>query len=369
MKWNWQRSAWPEFTYRTDALKPLEDAFLSRSGTLLGVFKHLDEDEKIGLRVEVLSEEALRTSEIEGEHLDRQSIQSSIRRHFGLQADRSRSRPAEHGIAEMMVNVYETWDRPLSHAMMCHWQSMLTAGRSDMEDIGRYRTQADPMRVVSGSVHEPRVHFVAPPSECVAEEMDGFLDWYNTSDPSRGRRLSALARAGIGHLRFVSIHPFEDGNGRVARALAVKALAQDLGHPTLIALAQAIHDKRKDYYDALEQNNRGLEITDWLIYFGNTVLDAQARTLHQVEFIIAKGKFFARFEGRLNPRQQKALLRMFREGPAGFRGGLSAANYLAITDTSSATATRDLRDMVAKGALTRTGERKHTRYHLNLDWN
>lgn len=367
MKWNWEQADWPEFSYQKDVMKPMEQEFLGRSGFLLGAFKHLDDDDKTALRVELLSEEALRTSEIEGEYLNRESIQSSISRHFGLQADRSRSRPAEHGIAEMMIDVYETWDEPLSHEMMCRWQAMLASGRQDLEDVGRYRSHAEPMRVVSGSIHEPRVHFVAPPSEQIPRDMDIFVEWFNGSAPSNKRHLSALTRAGLAHLHFESIHPFEDGNGRVGRALAEKSLAQSLGHPTLIALARAINERRKEYYDALEQNNKSLEITNWLTYFSNTVLTAQASTLRQVEFVIAKGRFLHRFENQLNPRQRKTLLRMLQEGPDGFRGGLSAANYIRITGASTATTTRDLQDLVSKGALTRSGERKHTRYALNME--
>ena len=185
--------------------------------------------------------------------------------------------------------------------------------------------------------------------------------------PSVNNALPALTRAGIAHLYFVSIHPFEDGNGRIARALAEKSLAQAVGHPTLIAIAQTINDNRKEYYHTLEKNSKELEITNWLTFFAQTVLDAQFRTLRSIEFIIAKSKFFTIFDAQLNPRQRKALLRVFEEGPKGFTGGLSAANYRSITLAPSATATRDLTDLTTKGALMRTGTRKSTRYFLNLN--
>ncbi len=366
MKWNWQQDGWPEFSYDSEALVSSEEEFLGNTGLVVGVCKHLDEDGLNTVRVEILSEEALRTSEIEGEHLNRESIQSSIRRHFGLQADRSRVRPAEHGVAEMMTDLYETWSEPLSHDTLQRWHARLCEGRRDIEHIGGYRAHEDPMRVVSGPVHAPKVHFEAPPSAAMPVEMDRFVDWFNT--PSRPGSLStpALAHAGIAHLYFVCIHPFEDGNGRVGRAIAEKSLAQAVAHPTLIALARTINERRQDYYDALARNNRGLEITDWLVYFARAVLDAQQWTLRLIEFVIAKGKFLVRHELYLNDRQRKVLLRMFEEGPGGFKGGLSAANYLSITKTSPATATRDLQDLVARGALTRTGQRKSTRYYLNL---
>jgi Fic family protein len=326
----------------------------------------LDSDDKTRLTIELISNEALKTSEIEGEYLDRNSLQSSIRRHFGLDTDNRRVAPAEQGLAEMMVNLYRTFRKPLTHATLFAWHEMLMRGRQDLEDIGCYRTHAEPMQVVSGRIDAPKVHFEAPPSSRMAYEMDRFLAWFNDTGREGRNPLPILARAGIAHLYFVSIHPFEDGNGRIGRALAEKALAQGLGQPTLIALAHCIERRRAAYYEALAQVSRGNELTEWLIYFAGTVLDAQCYTQQWVEFLIDKTKLYRRVQGRLNPRQEKALARMFREGPEGFKGGLSAENYIGLTRASRATATRDLHDLVEMGALMRTGERKHTRYHLNL---
>jgi Fic family protein len=178
--------------------------------------------------------------------------------------------------------------------------------------------------------------------------------------------MPALTRAALAHLYFVCIHPFEDGNGRIGRALAEKALAQNLGQPTLIALAYTIERKRKDYYAELEHNNKELHIDDWMTYFSNTILQAQNNTIKRVDFYIAKAKFYEKFRDQLNERQAKVVARMFREGVDGFKGGLSADNYISISKTSRATATRDLQDLVEKGALTKTGELRHTRYFLKL---
>ena len=175
-------------------------------------------------------------------------------------------------------------------------------------------------------------------------------------------------RAGIAHLYFESIHPFEDGNGRIGRAISEKSLAQSLGTPALTSLAYAIERKRKDYYAALERNNKDeLDVTDWLRYFARTVNEAQDITMRRINFYLAKAKFYERFRDQLNPRQDKVIARLFREGIDGFKGGLSAENYISITGTSRATATRDLQDLVEQGALTRTGELRYTRYHLMLD--
>ena len=148
--------------------------------------------------------------------------------------------------------------------------------------------------------------------------------------------------------------------------IAEKSLAQNLGQPSLIALAYTIERRRKDYYTALERNNKGLEITGWLEYFAHTILEAQNNTIKRVEFYVAKAKFYEKFRGMFNERQDKVIARMFKEGIDGFKGGLSAENYISLTHTSRATATRDLQDLVEKGALTRTGELRHARYRLNL---
>jgi Fic family protein len=314
-----------------------------------------------------MSTEAINTSEIEGEILDRNSVQSSIRRNFGLATDNRRIPPAEQGIAQMMVDLYRTFNEPLSHSKLFAWHKMLTSGRRDLSDIGRYRTHAEPMRVVSGTVHKPDIHFEAPPSKEMTAQMERFIAWFNASATDAKNPLPALTRAGIAHLYFVCIHPFEDGNGRIGRAVSEIALAQSLGQPTLLALSHTIQSARKDYYRNLELSNKDLGITDWLQYFAQTILDAQKYSQRLIEFLIAKVHFYDRLRGQLNDRQDKAVTRMFVEGLEGFKGGLSAENYISITGTSRATTTRDLQDLVEKGALVRTGERRHTRYWLNID--
>jgi Fic family protein len=222
------------------------------------------------------------------------------------------------------------------------------------------------MQVVSGPIHKRKVHFEAPPSSHVPDAMKQFVKWFNDTAPGGKTPLSPLTRAGIAHLYFVCIHPFEDGNGRIGRALAEKSLAQNFGQPSLVALAYTIERKRNDYYASLERNNKETEITDWLKYFANTILEAQNNTIRRVDFYVVKAKFYEKHRGALNERQEKVIARIFREGIDGFKGGLSAENYISITGTSRATATRDLQSLIEKGALTKTGELRHTRYHLNL---
>lgn len=366
MAWNWQRPAWPHFTWNPEFLRMAEEKFLLGGGEFAGTFKHLHSDDKDQIVIEALSTEALTTSEIEGEILDRASVQSSIRRQLGLAADQRRVKPAEKGIAEMTVDLYRSFDAPLTDDALFSWHRMLTNGRGDLKDIGRYRTHTEPMQIVSGPIHDPKVHFEAPPSIAVPQEMSRFIDWFNRTAPDGVSPLPALTRAGIAHLYFECIHPFEDGNGRIGRALAEKALAQSLSHPPLTALAMTILARRKAYYDALEHSNTETELTDWLRWFASIVLEAQQRTAALIEFLLNKTRLLDRLQGQLNERQLKVLLRVLREGPDGFKGGLSAGNYVTISDTSAPTATRDLADLVAKGALLRNGERRHARYRANI---
>lgn len=366
MIWNWQQPDWPDFTWRTGRLKLAEEQFLVGGGIILGAVSHLEGEARERLTVQAISEEAVTTSEIEGEVLNRDSVQSSIRRELGLQADARRASPAEQGIAEMMVQLYRTSTRPLDQDTLFAWHEMLMRGNRSIREVGAYRTHKEPMQVVSGKVYDPTVHFEAPPSSRVPEEMAAFIEWFNDTSPSGSCPLPALTRAAVAHLYFESVHPFEDGNGRIGRAISEKALAQGLGGPTLTALASTILLRRRSYYNMLEVSNKRNDINDWVAWFAGIALEAQERTHAQVEFLIDKSKLMDSLRDDLNLRQEKVLLRVLAEGPDGFTGGLSAGNYQRIAKTSPATARRDLADLVEKGAFERTGERRHARYHLTI---
>ena len=362
--WNWQQTDWPHFSYAADLLHEAESQFLVNAGLSFGIAKHITASEKQDIVVNLISNEAYKTSEIEGELLDRDSLQSSIKRHFGYDEKARYLHPRENGIAEMMIDLHHHFGAPLSHEILWSWHAMLMNGRRDLNVIGHYRTHEEPMQVVSGYVHQRKIHFEAPPSARMDSEMTVFIDWFNATSPSGKKALPALTRASITHLYFVSIHPFEDGNGRIARALVEKVLAQHLQQPTLIALSQIIQDNKKHYYAELEKQNKHNEIDGWLDYFTDVLLQAQAYTIKEMEFLIGKTKFFDHFKDKLNHRQQKVIARMFAEGTKGFIGGLSAKNYMTIARTSASTTTRDLQALVEMGALTKTGSRKSTRYYL-----
>jgi Fic family protein len=363
MPWNWQQPNWPNFVWDEDKLARAEILFAENAGIAIGTTQHLDDDSRETLTIEIMSGEACDTSAIEGEVLDRDSVQSSIRRHLGLKADR-RARPAEAGIAEMMVDLYRNLASPLDHETLFGWHRMVMNGRRDLADIGGYRRHDDPMQIVSGPVHRPRIHFEAPPSERMTAEMDRFLAWFQDTMPAGPTPLPAITRAGISHIWFESLHPFEDGNGRIGRAIVGKALSQGLSTPALTAVAGTLLERRKAYYQALEAASHDLDVTDWLTWFADAVIEAQQRSLTWIRFILDKTRLLGRVRDQLNTRQEKAVLRMFEAGPEGFVGGMSAGNYMSITGAPSATATRDLADLVERGVLRRTGERKATRYYL-----
>ncbi|MBK5968357.1 MULTISPECIES: Fic family protein [Thiorhodovibrio] len=366
MRWNWQHPNWPNFTWSPDRLAPAERLFAQESGILIGTSRHIDDADRETLLVEQLCLEATDTSAIEGEMLDRDSVQSSIRRQLGLVADRRQVGAAEAGIAELMSHLYQTLSSPLDHADIQNWHRMLMNGRRDLDGIGRYRTHQKPMQIVSGAIYAPTVYYEAPPSERVPAEMARFLTWFADTAAEAGQPLPPMTRAGIAHLWFESIHPFEDGNGRLGRAIAEKALAQGVRPPILTGLSTTLLKHRKTYYAALHAASKTLEITQWLEWFANKAIEARRRSIALLEFTLAKARLFDRIGDQLNERQRKAVLRLFAAGPDGFVGGLSAGKYRSITGATPPTATRDLADLVALGVLRRTGERKSTRYSLNL---
>jgi Fic family protein len=221
------------------------------------------------------------------------------------------------------------------------------------------------MQVVSGRIDRPTVHFEAPPSDRLPAEMARFLRWFNDTAPGEPSSIPhAPVRSALAHLYFETLHPFEDGNGRIGRALAEKALSQGLGRPALLSLSRAIEARRREYYEALQSAQRSNETTAWVRWFAGIVLEAQQDAENRIRFVLRKSRFFQRYERDLNERQLKAVRRMFEAGPEGFVGGMNARKYTALTGASKATATRDLQHLAQLGALVPTGGGRSTRYEL-----
>jgi Fic family protein len=359
MLWNWQLPEWPSFYFDSKGLIEKEKRFLLSVGGAAAFLQKIEEGEREQFIVEILSLEGEKSSQIEGELLDRESLQSSVKRHFGISVPPGKRHLKEAGVAALLYDVYKTYSEPLTHEMLKGWHAKLFQGMvPDM--IGKYRDHEEPMQIVSYRLDLSKVFFEAPPSRKVYSEMVKFLEWFNSSPQS------ILGRAAIAHLYFENIHPFEDGNGRIGRAIIEKSLSQGIGRPILIALSKVLEKRKKEYYQALESCNQTLNATAWVEFFADVVLQAQEESLVLLNFIIEKSRLLTRLKGQLNARQEKVLLRMFEEGPKGFQGGLSSENYIAITACSRATATRDLSELVDLKALVKTGELRHTRYQLNF---
>lgn len=260
MAWNWELETWPEFKWQPERLRTREQAFIENAAIVVGTMRHLEHGDREELAIELLSSDALCTSAIEGEVLDRDSVQSSLRRQLGMSAAPFRSRPAEAGIAEMMADLYRNPHAPLTGERLFEWHRMVMNGRRDVVDIGRYRRHDEPMQIVSGAFGRQRVHFEAPPSNRLDKEMGRLLEWLEGSAPEGSDPIPAITRAGIAHLWFESIHPFEDRNGRIGRAIAENLLARAISTPTFSALSKSLLKHRKDYYAMLERASTTLVI-------------------------------------------------------------------------------------------------------------
>jgi Fic family protein len=367
--YNWQQPEWPEFRFDLREVEGLLLAFAEETGIVSGMLQTLSGSVQMEAIIEVMVAEAVKTSEIEGEYLSRPDVVSSIRHHLGIEAShRGRDKKAL-GVGRLMVDLRNSFAEPLNAEKLFEWHRMLMADTRNMT-IGQWRFHDKPMQVVSGALGKERVHFEAPPSAKVPMEMERFLLWFNETAPGGKREMkNAPLRSAIAHLYFETIHPFEDGNGRIGRAIAEKALSQTLGRPVLLSLSRTIEVNRKAYYQSLEKAQRSNEITEWIGYFAGVALDAQRQARQSVHFLVRKARFFDRFKDKLNERQLKVIRKMMDAGPEGFKGGMSAAKYISITGASKATATRDLQYLFAIGALTLSGGGRSTRYQLQTEIN
>lgn len=367
--YNWQQPDWPDFRYDLSAISETLFAISEKMGFISGKLSHLSEHLQTEALINLMVEEAVKTSEIEGEYISRPDIRSSIKNKLGLSHQkivRVHDKRA-NGIARLMLDVRETFKQPLTKIKLCEWHLMLFAGVLNPNlKVGYWRINPEPMQVVSQRNGRWIVHYEAPPSHDIPKEMQRFIRWFNSTSSGKPGAISPPVRAAIAHLYFESIHPFEDGNGRIGRAIAEKALSQGFGYPVILSLSQAIEAKKKAYYAALHSASQSNELTPWIHYFVNMIFDAQMYVEKQIDFIIKKARFFDKFKDRLNDRQMKAIKRMIRSGTEGFEGGINAKKYMRITGASKATATRDLQELAAIHVIKSIGKGRSIRYELVL---
>jgi len=351
----WQREDWTERWYwdEQQCLGPLSEARL-RQGRLLGKGEALGLDLGIELQVTALVDEAVTTSAIEGESLDREPLRSSVARRLGMpHAGLPPVKQREDGLVQVLMDATGQCNEPLTSDRLKSWQAALfPTGYSGIRKIvvGAWRKGPEPMQVVSGRPDRETVHYEAPPTEAVDAEVERFLRWWGSSGPPD----DGLLRAALAHLWFVTIHPFEDGNGRIARAVADMALAQDEGtQARLHSMSAQIAEERKQYYAELQRAQGGDgDVTDWFCWFLGCIGRAMRRAEQEVDRVLAKARFWHRVRSvPINERQLKVVNRLLDAGPGGFEGGITTRKYVALTRTSRATAQREIADLVSKGLL------------------
>ena len=367
MIYNWQQPDWPDFKYDLRETEDILFRFAEEAGRTRGMLNAMPEDMQMEALINTMVAEAIKTSEIEGEYVSRQDVVSSIRNNLGLNTkpENIKDKKAQ-GVGKLMVDIRQCYEEPLTKEKLFLWHEMLMAGNKNIQ-IGKWRTHKEPMRIVSGALGKEKVHFEAPPSIHINKEMAVFIKWFNDTAPGGKKEIKkAPVRSAIAHLYFETIHPFEDGNGRIGRAIAEKAISQTLGRPVLLSLSRTIEADKKSYYSALGDAQKSNEITKWIKYFVDTALTAQIEARQLIDFILKKTKFFDGFINQLNERQLKVIKKMMDAGHKGFEGGMNASKYMSISKVSKATATRDLQYLSDIKAFIAQGGGRSTSYVLNI---
>ena len=363
----WERHRWPEMTWDERRLSPLLARASREQGRLLGKMEGLGFSLRSEAHLRTLTEDVVKSSEIEGERLDSAQVKSSIARKLGL--DVGGLVPSDRnvdGVVELMVDATGKYATALTQERLFGWHAALfPTGRSSMTKItvGAWRDDSTgPMQVVSGPIGKQKVHYQAPPASRVTKEMKAFLKWFAKPGDTDG-----LLVAGLAHLWFVTVHPFDDGNGRIARAIADMALARAEGTgQRFYSMSAQIRRERDDYYDMLEKTQKGgLDITAWQEWFLTCLLRAVEGTHDTLGFVLNKARFWERFAKEpLNERQIKVLNRLLD----GFDGKLTTSKWAKLTKCSQDTAYRDILDLVERGALRKDpGGGRSTSYSLAID--
>lgn len=357
----WQNSDWPQFRWDADAiLEPL--ARLSQlHGILNGAMSVLGFNEKSRSILSALTEELISSSEIEGVVLNSNSVRSSIARRLGFENDGLLAE--DHyveGLVDVILDALHNNRQPLMSERLFSWHvALFPLGRSGIHKIAvaEWRKGEVSMQVVSGPLGHEKVHYVAPPSEDVSKEMDLLLEWYNNSD------VSPFLLAAIIHLWFVTIHPFDDGNGRISRILADMSLARlDMESARYYSVSAEINRNKKAYYDILEKTQQGnLVITEWILWFFSCVESAIRRAMKVVDSTLLKAKYWDKFRDvTINERQRKVMNRLWD----GFNGKLTSSKWAKICHCSQDTALRDINDLIAKGMLIASSEGGRSAHYL-----
>jgi Fic family protein len=364
--YNWQLPSWTKFKYNLKEIEPLLLVFIEKSGISKGLTNALSKKQKTQTIIDVLVTEAIKNSEIEGEFLSRKDVMSSIKNNLGLGKEKNIRDMNANGMANLVTEIHKNYELSLSENVLFDWHKMIFSSKTRIL-VGNWRQHNEPMQVVSGRIGKEIIHFEAPPSKRVPKEMASFIEWFNnTAVNSEHSILHAPVRSAIAHLYFESIHPFEDGNGRIGRAIAEKSLFQSINYPLLISLSTSIEANKLNYYNALKEAQQTNEITNWIIYFIGILIDSLDNSEKLIDFTLKKTRLFDFYQNDLNERQLKVIKRMLDAGPGGFEGGMTAKKYMRITKTSKATATRDIQKLKDFGVFSSTGGGRSTSYTIQF---
>lgn len=355
-QWIWQYSEYPNFTYDREALEPLIQKVTLEQGKLIAFFSVMDEANIKQTQLKTMENEIIASCAIEGEMLNRDSVRSSIKKKLGLENDTHYlNKNKEDHYVDILIDANTHYDEELTLETIFGWHyAMFEEGYRNFRhiNVGAFRSEGE-MQIVSGYIGNEKVYYEAPPRERLEAEMDAFITWYNDTP-------ATLIKAAIAHVWFVIIHPLDDGNGRITRAISDRVLSQieNSKISKLYTMSKSIHDDRKGYYDALEhttgyiKKEAPLDITYWCKWFLETLHVSLVEAHQSLNYIIDKTKFWdAHKEDGLNARQTKVLNKILDMGCENFEGKLSRKKYIKIADTTSATASRDIADLMEKKCI------------------
>lgn len=361
-----QNKDWPNFKWNNDILLPYVSKVRDLQGRLIGRMENIGFELRGEAVLETITEDVIKSSEIEGELLNAEEVRSSVARRLGMEVSglTNASRNVE-GVVEMMLDATQKYKEPLTKDRLCGWHAALfPTGRSGMHKItvGEWRDDIKgPMRVVSGPIGKENIHYTAPEASRLADEMSQFLSWFNTDDS-----IEPVVKSAVAHLWFVSIHPFDDGNGRIARAIADSQLARaDRTNQRFYSMSSQIMKLKKGYYDTLESTQKGsLDISQWLVWYFERLADALEATSETLSKILVKAKFWELHKNtHFNARQAMMINRLQGD----FVGKLHSSKWAKMTKVHRDTALRDIQDLVDKEVLSDSGEGgRSTNYTLNL---
>ncbi|MBT4963222.1 MAG: Fic family protein [Francisellaceae bacterium] len=367
-KWIWEHPGWPNFEYYLN--DTIHQRLYSYAKTFNGYpgLDNMPKEEYTDLIIDIMVAEATKSSQIEGENINPMEVRSSLMKQLGIN-EQTKIKPSlkANGIAQLMYMVRKDFSEPLSENMILKWheQIMLGASPYTIFNSGIFRAKEDDMQIVSGPIGSEKIHYLAPPSTKINKEMARFIHWFNDKE---NIQLPGPIRAAIGHLYFECLHPFEDGNGRIGRAIVEKILSQEQNMPIMFSVSTVLHERRKEYYNELSKaSGYSINITDWIGWFIEVIIDSVEKSREITDFTVRKAKFWKKYSDKLNSRQIVVLKRMFKEGPKGFDGGISAKKYIAMVEISKATATRDLAQLLELGCIYKLRSAgRSTRYNLKF---